>query len=151
MEEEEATVLILICGVSTIAVEGIRQTRLSYMTWLTPGPSLCHLLIFLHNVWWSALFLLPVSTYLKLSTWFCLSCFLSVLSNLLEKPCSFHSFFSSIALRYRCKHVCVGWGMSVHVHIFVHLDHWSLNPFTAPSCKISGLKSAHIHACKQYI
>ena len=107
MEEEEATVLILICGVSAIAVEGIRQTRLSYMTWLTPGPNLCHLLIFLHNVRWSALFLLPVSNYLKPSTWFCLSCFLSVLSNLLEKLCSFHSFFSSIALKYRCKHACI--------------------------------------------
>ena len=27
----------------------------------------------------------------------------------------------------------------------------SVNPFTAPACNISGLKSAHIHACKQYI
>ena len=26
-----------------------------------------------------------------------------------------------------------------------------INPFTAPACKISGLKSAHIHAHKQYI
>ena len=26
-----------------------------------------------------------------------------------------------------------------------------VNPFTVPACKISGLKSAHIHACKQYI
>ena len=26
-----------------------------------------------------------------------------------------------------------------------------INPFTAPACKISGLKRAHIHACKQYI
>ena len=25
-----------------------------------------------------------------------------------------------------------------------------VNPFTAPACKISGLKSAHMHACKQY-
>ena len=25
------------------------------------------------------------------------------------------------------------------------------NPFAAPACKISGLKMAHIHACKQYI
>ena len=25
------------------------------------------------------------------------------------------------------------------------------NPFTAPACKMSGLKSAHIHACKQCI
>ena len=25
------------------------------------------------------------------------------------------------------------------------------NPFTAPDCKISGLKNAHNHACKQYI
>ena len=25
-----------------------------------------------------------------------------------------------------------------------------INPFIAPACKISGLKSAHIHACKQY-
>ena len=26
-----------------------------------------------------------------------------------------------------------------------------INPFTAPACTFSGLKSAHIHACKQYI
>ena len=26
-----------------------------------------------------------------------------------------------------------------------------VNPFTAPGRKISGLKSAHIHSCKQYI
>ena len=26
-----------------------------------------------------------------------------------------------------------------------------VNPFTAPACKISGLSSARIHACKQYI
>ena len=26
----------------------------------------------------------------------------------------------------------------------------SVNPFTAPACIISGMKSAHIHACKQY-
>ena len=25
------------------------------------------------------------------------------------------------------------------------------DPFTAPACKISGLKSAHIHACKRHI
>ena len=25
------------------------------------------------------------------------------------------------------------------------------NLFTAPACKISGLKSEHIHDCKQYI
>ena len=38
------------------------------------------------------------------------------------------------------------------------LGHWSrigsyhsINPFTAPACKISGLKSAHIHPCKQHI
>ena len=28
---------------------------------------------------------------------------------------------------------------------------YNINPFTAPACKISRLKSAHIHACKQYI
>ena len=27
----------------------------------------------------------------------------------------------------------------------------ALNPFTAPACKISGLKSAHMHARKQYL
>ena len=27
----------------------------------------------------------------------------------------------------------------------------SINPFIAPSCKISGLKNAHIHSCKRYI
>ena len=27
----------------------------------------------------------------------------------------------------------------------------NINPFTAPACKISRQKSAHIHACKQYI
>ena len=26
-----------------------------------------------------------------------------------------------------------------------------VNPFTAAACDISGLKGAHIHACKQYI
>ena len=26
-----------------------------------------------------------------------------------------------------------------------------INPFTVPACKISGLKRAHIHPCKQYI
>ena len=31
------------------------------------------------------------------------------------------------------------------------LQELKFNPFTAPACKISGLKSAHIHACKQYI
>ena len=28
---------------------------------------------------------------------------------------------------------------------------YTVNPFTAPPCKISRLKSAHMHACKQYI
>ena len=28
---------------------------------------------------------------------------------------------------------------------------WLYNPFTAPACKISALKSARVHACKQYI
>ena len=28
---------------------------------------------------------------------------------------------------------------------------WTVNPFTAPACTISELKSAHIHARKQYI
>ena len=27
----------------------------------------------------------------------------------------------------------------------------TLNPYTAPTSKNSGLKSAHIHACRQYI
>ena len=31
----------------------------------------------------------------------------------------------------------------------VNMD--NINPFTATACKISGLKSAHIHASKQYI
>ena len=31
------------------------------------------------------------------------------------------------------------------------LQELKFNPFTAPACKISGLKSAHIHACKQYV
>ena len=26
-----------------------------------------------------------------------------------------------------------------------------VNPFTAPACTFSGYKSAHIHACKQYV
>ena len=25
-----------------------------------------------------------------------------------------------------------------------------VNPFTAPACKISGLKNAHVYTCKQY-
>ena len=27
----------------------------------------------------------------------------------------------------------------------------NFNPFISPACKISGLKSAHTHACKQYV
>ena len=30
-------------------------------------------------------------------------------------------------------------------------DRARLNPLTVPACKISGLKSAHIHACKPYM
>ena len=36
-------------------------------------------------------------------------------------------------------------------HTFLNLKTGLFNPFTAPACKISRLKSAHIHACKQYI
>ena len=38
----------------------------------------------------------------------------------------------------------------IQIHVLKKTSH--LNPFTAPACKISGLKSAHshTHTCKQY-
>ena len=42
-----------------------------------------------------------------------------------------------------------------HIYIWINQMHWALtlqfNPFTVTACKMSGLKSAHIHACIQYI
>ena len=40
----------------------------------------------------------------------------------------------------------------VVVQLFVKVQYsYLINPFTAPARKISGLKSAHARACKQYI
>ena len=38
--------------------------------------------------------------------------------------------------------------MNVVIRIICHCN---INPFTAPACKISGLKNANTHACEQYI
>ena len=36
-------------------------------------------------------------------------------------------------------------------HHCMQMSGLHFNPFTAPACKISGLKCGHVHACKQYI
>ena len=61
------------------------------------------------------------------------------------------STVARVCVRVRvCVGACVGACVCVReqarVFAFVHGANFPINPFTAPACTISGLKSAHIHA-----
>ena len=58
--------------------------------------------------------------------------------------------YSDLYFRLLWKREGVGYFLSFNVSPNLRTNH-AFNPFTAPACKISGLKSAHMHATEQYI
>ena len=61
-------------------------------------------------------------------------------------------FLPSTSIMYQCASKLVLASSSSRIYYFLWRcgEEQHFHPLTAPACKMSGLKSAHIHACKQY-
>ena len=70
----------------------------------------------------------------------------------LHNDVAYHTALDFVVLK---KRIILSWILqhqrSTVYNVSYCIGFYSINPFSATACKISGLKSAHIHPCRQYI